>query len=174
MDERTTRTDRGKDSGIVDLGYHYPVSGMFATGWHSPRAEEGDWGYGDNAYFEDEVYALCFEEEQFYYSFDIDIPESATIQGIEVGIKLYHEDSGIMACALSWDLTSPNPFDSPLTPHKFISFDATNAWHYYGGATDTWGRTWTASELDNGNFAVDLAGSYSYVDAVKVRIFYAE
>ncbi len=43
-----------------------------------------------------------------------------------------------------------------------------------GGPADTWGRSWTPAEIDNGNFTIELIGNTDSntvrVDAVQVKV----
>jgi len=48
----------------------------------------------------------------------------------------------------------------------------------FGGATDTWGRTWVPDDFTNANFRLKLdtllasSGFFLYVDHVQVRVYY--
>jgi hypothetical protein len=124
-------------------------------------------------YVADYVYAHGIEESQYYYNFNFDIPPHSTIDGIEVGIRIYGPETDNMSCALMWDYdATSHPGDGERTDHKRIAFDTSLAWHYYGGPNDTWGRTWDASEFSNANFGTRFGGRLSYVDAVKAKVYY--
>jgi len=65
------------------------------------------------------------------------------------------------------------------------TFDPDNN-YYLGGPTDTWGHTWTPSQLSNANFRVRLTGATTWddpenddvvrirIDWIPVRVYYTE
>jgi len=111
--------------------------------------------------------------------FNFDIPSNATITGIEL-----IQDVWDSSCTrdnwrgrLSWDngtnYTSSNSIVNQITN--------TETARTLGSATDTWGRTWTPTEINSTNFRIEnglasanqcIADSYFYDDWTRVRITY--
>ena len=57
------------------------------------------------------------------------------------------------------------------------TWDSSEEWFVYGGSSDLWGTTWTASDINSSNFGVVISvklGGYStgYVDVVKIKVYY--
>ena len=150
-----------------------PTSAPSDTGWKFPSAQDGDWGWASRVYVEDSIYAYCDEEGQFYSNFNFNVPSGSTIKGIEVGIRIYGPEAGYMSCALIWDYDAEsNPGDGEWTAFKRIAFTTSPAWYYYGGSSDRWGRSWNASEFSNANFGALFGGWASYIDAIKIKVYY--
>lgn len=63
-------------------------------------------------------------------------------------------------CTLSWD------GGTSWTQAVLTGVDGTKTTHTIGGATDTWGRKWSVSELSNANFKVRFFTGSSYVDVI--------
>jgi len=91
-----------------------------------------------------------------YYNFGMDtIPStSGTIDGITVRADIAVDstrDSPFTAIRLSWD------GGTSWTTEKEQTLTGTAETTYtYGGAADTWGRTWSGSELTDANFRVQV------------------
>jgi hypothetical protein len=100
------------------------------------------------------------------------IPGGATINGIAVTVEGF--TSGLQAnVALSYD--GGSNYTSALT----TSLTATETINTLGGPATSWGRTWTAGDFTNNNFAVKLTstgatgnGITISVDQVQVKVYY--
>lgn len=107
-------------------------------------------------------------------SFTFSVPTGATINGIEVVAEMAERASfgNIPAYfSLSWNN------GTNFTATKTATVDGTADANYtLGGATDTWGRTWTDTELSNPSFRlkIDKASNSDtlYVDQIKVKVYY--
>jgi hypothetical protein len=93
-----------------------------------------------------------------YYNYGISIPGGCSISGIQVRLDWWLTNTlGIntMSAELSW-----NGGTSWTTPVKTDGVETTTEHTgLLGGASDAWGRTWTASELGNANFRARLTTS---------------
>jgi hypothetical protein len=172
---------------------YMPISLAATTGWHSPSANIADSGGDDNgfetdpsnAYGDDGDPAENHEngdvgdltDRHIYYNYSFNISPGSTIQGIEVQLdwwldKAKNENS--MSVDLSWDggtSWTDTMTDTTQTKkeHTFI----------LGGPSDTWGRTWSASDFSNDKFRVRV-NCYSdtedsrdfFLDWVAVRVTY--
>lgn len=62
------------------------------------------------------------------------------------------------------------------TSEKIQTLTATPADYTLGGASDTWGRTWSAADFSNGNFRARIrataSGATCYVDTLTARVSY--
>ena len=104
-------------------------------------------------------------------TFGFSIPSGATINGVEVTLeaKVSFGTIGI-PFSLSWNN------GTSFTTTKSNTITTTEAVYTYGGSTDTWGRTWTDSELADGTFQVKInppssAFSVSY-DQIRAKVYY--
>jgi len=164
---------------------YLPNSLAATTSWHSPSANMADsGGDGDgfeinpaNAYDDDGGQASNMgngaegdlTDRHIYYNYDFNIPPSSTIQGIEVRLDwqltpVAGENS--MSVDLSWDggtSWTDTMTDTTQTKkeHTFI----------LGGPSDTWGRTWSASDFSNDNFRVRV---HCYSDTEDNRDFFLD
>lgn len=108
-----------------------------------------------------------------FYDFGIALPTDASITGIEVRLDARADStsgSPRMCVQLSWD------GGSKWTAAKETGTLGTSlATFTLGGATDTWGRTWSAASLANASFRlriINVAGSTArdfFLDWVAVR-----
>jgi len=105
------------------------------------------------------------------------IPSGATIDGIEVQCEFNNALGGFLSTvqfSLSWN----NGTNYTSTKSDTVT-GTTDATKTYGGATDTWGRSWTASEFADGTFLVKLEGKTAFgatcqVDWMAVKVYYTE
>jgi len=127
--------------------------------------------------------------------FNAFIPSSATINGITVSVERKNTFSGISdslsintdAVFLMYDVagTATTIGTKKTSATTWTSSDVTET---FGGAADLWGRSWTATEINNANFGVALSAylNYTYdvegsgpgnstnVDAITVAIDYTD
>lgn len=174
-----------------------PISASANTGFLNPSANAAQTG-GDgngyqtspsNAYLDDGLFAVdtnsgngtsssctgTTKDKHRYYNYGINIPGS-TILGIEVRLdaKVESASSAPKLCVqLSW-----NGGSSWTTAKQTGTLTTTEQSYLLGGASDTWGRAWTLSQLSNANFRVrviDVSTSTSRdfsLDWITVRITY--
>jgi hypothetical protein len=91
-------------------------------------------------------------DRHIYSGYGFDIPTGATIQGIEVRADWFL-DSTFGTNSLSVDLSWNN--GANWTTLKTDTQETTSEHTVIlGAANDTWGRTWSATEFDDGNFLV--------------------
>ena len=120
--------------------------------------------------------ATAFDASSMYnYSFGI--PSGATIDGIEVQCEFNNSFGGFVSTvqfSLSWDngTTYTSAKSNTVT-------GTTDTVRTYGGATDTWGRSWTDSEFADGTFLMKMEGKTGFgatcqVDWLAVKVYYTE
>ncbi len=120
-----------------------------------------------------------------YYNFNLPtIPSDATINGIEVSVEGYQTGGATPRQAdisLSWDGGSSYTTGAGTgikTTNMPGNNPASEAVRTFGGAADTWGRTWAPGDFVNANFRVRLdtnlatSGRYLYIDHVQARVTY--
>lgn len=159
-----------------------PASAVkIAGGWSSDSAnnlllQDGNvvtWGGGGNP-----------EARVNNFGFS-DLPDGATIDGIEAGfygrennsIAVYARNLFLQKVAGTNVGTDQGPSGVDWNPW-FIQ--ATNQWHTFGGPTNLWGTTWNTSELKAAGFGlyvkfVNLSAKFSpalYADAFRARVYY--
>jgi polyhydroxybutyrate depolymerase len=159
-----------------------------STGFLSPAAQAADTG-GDDDGFEG-VPANAFADgggvatnnngagdRHRYFNYNLTIPTSCGVRGIEVRLD-WRLSSTVGTNSMSVELSSDG--GATWTAMKIDTVETT-AEHttVLGSPTDTWGRSWTAADLSNGNFRLRLtsnsSGSFSelrdfFLDWAAVRV----
>ncbi|MFC1893531.1 right-handed parallel beta-helix repeat-containing protein, partial [Chloroflexota bacterium] len=160
------------------------------TGQQSPTANYGpsstDWSIPTYAYADDgNTTAGPHGALQIYHNYGFSIPAGSTIDGIEVTLEgAYFSESnpgdpttaGQIKVEVSWGGGATGTISGTRT--QVITDTATT--YTIGGATDTWGRTWTVSELSDANFRVRVfaettpttTGHFARLDWIPVTVYY--
>jgi len=158
-------------------GVDQPVPAQYGplspTASHSPNG----WTNPANAYTSNNGYATSSttNAQQGWSSFGIpSLPGGATVDGIQVQIEAHSSPANCrISVALSW-----NNGGSYTTSQTITGLTTSDALYGVGGTTDTWGRTWSSSDLTNANFVVRLQDADSCsahtisVDQVQVLVAY--
>ncbi len=109
------------------------------------------------------------------YSFGI--PSGSTIDGIEVNTEFSTSSAAQIATlqvSLSWD----NGTTYTTAKSDTVTGTTTDKNSTMGGATDTWGRSWTDSEFANGTFLVKVEGKSNAggtacrLDFLQIKVYY--
>jgi hypothetical protein len=170
------------------------------TGWRSPTANAADTG-GDGNGFErwsNRAYAdggggyaesrdngtgggdFQHTDRHRYYDYNLGVPAGAVIYGVEVRMDWWvSSSSGVnrLRIDLSWD--GGSTWTAVRTDEAWPREPTSERSKYLGGATDTWGRTWSASDFSNGNFRVRVHAYSSdtsrdfFLDWIPVKVYYA-
>jgi hypothetical protein len=176
--------------GVSDSRYFScPNECSGVTGFYSPSAESaGTGGSGDG--FEDSpakafvddgnaassVDALVSGDNHRFFNYGFSIVDSCAIQGIEVRLDwwlLHTTGNNNMAVQLSWD------GGSSWTAAKTDSTETTSEHTaVLGSNVDTWGHTWSPSELSNSNFRVRVTTNHTdsqtfFLDWVAANVYFA-
>lgn len=156
------------------------------TGWVTPGAavSPNNWDVSTvaNVQASDDTYISENDGQmQGYSSFGLpSITSGSTINGIEVKVEAKSTDtSGCrLGVALSWD------GGTSLTSSKYADLTGSDASTTLGGTADTWGHTWSTTELTNATFVLrvedndpgsscdNAVSTTTYVDQVQVRVTY--
>jgi hypothetical protein len=151
------------------------------TGWRSPTAEAAvTSNSGDNNGFQSNpTYAFAADgsyaedassgtagsqdctstarDRHLFYTYGFDIPINATIEGIAVRLDAWADsstDSPKMCVQLSWD---GGTTWTTATPDKTTEVLYPFGWTWYlGSTTDTWGHTWTSTQLSDTFFRLRI------------------
>lgn len=116
------------------------------------------------------------KDRHLFYDYGFAIPAGSTINGIEVRLDAWADgttSAPLMCVQLSWDGGS-NWTAAKTTP----TLGASEASFVLGSASDSWARTWSASELSNANFRVrvtDRSASSTrdfFLDRAAVEVTY--
>lgn len=169
-----------------------------STGLKSPTTAAADTG-GDgngfqtnaaNAFANDSVFAVDTDsgsgtattctstqkDRQRFYNYTLGVPSGATINGIEVRLDAKVDNtSGApkMCVELSWD--GGVTWTTAKTTATLTKSEVT---YTLGNSSDTWGRTWTDTQLNNTNFRlriINIASNTSRdfsLDWVAVNVHY--
>ncbi len=176
------------------------VTPSFAnTGFRNPTANSADSG-GDNNGFEtnpanahndDSLNAVdnnsgsgtstsctsAAKDKHRFFNYGFTIPTSATIAGIEVRLDA-RADSTTSSPKICVQLSSDGGA-TWTTAKSTVTLGTAMKTFILGSSTDTWGRTWNATNLANANFRVriiDVSSSTSrdfFLDWVAVRVTYS-
>ncbi|MES2748778.1 MAG: hypothetical protein V4606_00050 [Patescibacteria group bacterium] len=140
-----------------------------------PSGNSGSWNSGGNAYDRtDNTYATT--AAAVTHSFNnagFAIPTNNTISGIEVKLELSGSTgAGTVNLELSW-----NGGSSWTTAKTTPTLTTGDAVRFIGSPSDLWGRSWTASEFSNANFAVRLTaapnnGNTILLDALQIKVYH--
>ncbi len=185
---------------IAGLTFSVTQAAITTTGWFSPTANAAvTSGAGDNNGFEvnaanagadDNLYAVdnnsgtsnstsctaTTKDRHRFFNYGISVPGGSVIQGIEVRLQAKVDATGgspHFCVDLSW-----NGGTTWTATKSTATLSTTELTFILGNAADTWGRTWSVSELSNANFRVRLtsvAGNTSRdfsLDWVAVRVSY--
>ncbi len=174
---------------IVSTGYLSPTANVPIT--TSSGDNNGFQTSPTSAYANDGIFAVdtnsgtttsssCTstgKDRHIYRDFGFAIPSSAAIRGIQIRLDARVDSQGSvffpnapkMCVQLSWDggvnwVTAINT--STLT--------TTEATYTLGSTTNTWGRTWSATQLTNANFRVRIANVASGLSGANDRDFYLD
>jgi len=160
------------------------------SGFKNPTVQAADTG-GDgngfelnptNAFADASGYASNIDgpgDRHRFYNYGFSIASACAIQGIEVRLDWWLSstfDTNSISVALSWD--GGTSWTAVKTDTQETTSEHTVV---LGSSTDTWGRSWTVSELSDANFRVRItcncSGSFCsyrdyYLDWVPVKVYY--
>jgi hypothetical protein len=119
-------------------------------------------------------------------NFGFSLPSTAKILGVGVDIERKASGSGISDQTVylrknGAQVGNNEAYTGGWGGSSWPTFDRTQS---YGGSSNTWGTTWTASDLNASNFGVQLSARNTtsgwgastltaYVDAITVTVYYA-
>lgn len=165
----------GGTSGFIDPDSGTPIGnepGFFPpSGAGSPYS---NWTSGSAGIASDGSYAVTSTNgTQQSYAFTFDpIPTTNTINGIAVKLEGYAETAGTVSVKLSWD-GGASVTSSMTTP----ALSAVDDVYLLGSPSDKWGRAWSPSDFNSGNFRVEVINNVSEpwttsLDAIQVRVYH--
>ena len=160
---------------------------------NQPSQDETDWdnmtnaGANDAAYAENlfnsghgalSSYLMCFD-------FEFNIPTSSTIDGISVSVERYRGTGDIIKdySIKLFSAPSKNFIGNDKVGSPGLTWDTSPSVSTYGGPTDMWGTSLTASDINEINFGVGIqaeaefsgyGSSEAYIDYVEMTVFYTE
>jgi hypothetical protein len=166
-----------------------PTTAVATTGTGANDASTGSqaWSNAGNITAEDATYAtatLSASTDTQYLkatNFGFSIPSGATINGIGVRVKKRSTNGEIIDLAVR--LVKGGTIGSTDASQLSRWFVTTPDYHYYGGATDLWGDTWTDTDINASNFGMALRAQWenvnsaqisdvASVDVIKIEVFY--
>lgn len=166
------------------------------TAWFSPTANAqvffgattyDPWASPANAYTANDAFATSNQgnaDYVCYYDFDLTVPPTATVLGIEIRIKAKttSDPSGNARLILNTTKSAASPTDLTSTTASRMTSNLTafNSLYTLGHSTDMMGTTWTPAELNATGFGVMISGNTSSfpvdtnfsLDHIEVRVFY--
>jgi len=151
--------------------------GFTGTSWKNPSAtgdDYNDWNYPIYAFTSNDSYSIGAPNAyQDWYNFTFNIPNGATINGIEIKIEASFSSPAGAYVALSWNGGTTYTASSALKTWN----DVGDANVTFGGAGDDWGHTWSSDELSNNNFRVRVQRSSQStgnlaVDCISIKVYY--
>ncbi|NNF08318.1 MAG: DNRLRE domain-containing protein, partial [Candidatus Eisenbacteria bacterium] len=129
------------------------------TGFKSPSNKDDDynqWTDPARAYASDTEFARENRngDAQDWYDFHFQIPAGATIKGIQINVEGNNQgEANGVDIDLSWDggTSYTSSGKGAIWPISMV-----DSIEIFGGPADGWGRTWSPSEFENGNFRIRL------------------
>jgi len=176
----------GLNSGLVGnwtfnfADMDYGSTGSQNTGALPPSAAGAtfnQWTQPTNVFLSDDTRATesTNNQREDWYNFGFSIPSGAVIDGITVVFEA-NSSSGATGTGadidLSWDggtsFTSTQGFTTTISTDQNFTM---------GGSSDTWGRTWSATDFSNSNFRLRATktGTESQstrVDYISITVYY--
>jgi len=110
------------------------------------------------------------------YSFGL--ASGVTIDGIEINTE-FSTSSATQTATLQISLSWDNGSNYTATKSDTVTGSTTDKNSTLGGATDTWGRSWTDTEFANGTFLVKVegknntAGQSCRLDFLQIKVYYS-
>ncbi len=147
----------------------HTVSTTFEGGWSAPTADFNDSGVSSeaNAYTSNSADAVFNGTDSVEYG-NFGLSGSGIVGGIEVALEGERDGTRVLDIQLSWN------GGSSWTAAQSASFSDSETTIILGGTNNTWGRTWTTTELTNANFRVRAAsgtGSNDInLDQIQVKV----
>ncbi len=152
-------------------------AGLTETDWRSPSATGeyyNNWLTPKNAFISNNSYAteVTPNDIQDWYNFNFNVPNGATINGIQTNVEGVASTNIDASAALSWN----GGID--YTSEKSNSWGSTEENKTYGGSGDTWGRTWSSDDFKDNNFRVRLrrdsqsSGTPLNIDYITIKVYY--
>jgi hypothetical protein len=110
------------------------------------------------------------------------IPSGATIDGIVVEIERYGTGGSLRDSSVRLTTGGTAVGDDKADTVNNWPILSGEAYATYGGATDTWGRSWTDSEINATTFGVNLVALNTHatntrdaqVDHIRITVYYTE
>ncbi len=163
----------------ADTGFNLPTTTHTPNGWGAGALGDASNGLTDNGQYAEANPQN--QPEQGFSNFGISIPAGSIIDGIQLQAEAKSNDSGT-DCDLGVELSWNN--GTNFTSSGFNeSLGSSDALEVFGGASSTWGRSWSAAEFSNANFVVRLKAidpsqcsdsSITSVDYLQVKVYYTE
>jgi len=158
----------------------------YDTGWRSPSAEGEDydqWSSFQDVYSSDDQWGSSgmnngYKNDCYNFSFSFGL-SGVSIDGIEVKIEAFRGGPGAgdakIDVALSWD--GGSNYTSQKTTAALEH--SPEGFYTLGGPTDTWGRSWSESEISNANFRLRVNANLAfntaaYIDHIQVKVYYSK
>ncbi len=152
---------------------------QYDTGWQDPSQDMGAFEAPFQAYHDGGGAAIAGRDESHqYWGYSFSLPAGMVVEGIEVRLDAWRE-SGVPLAALYVELSWDGGISWTSTGYNTGPLATTETTYILGGPNDTWGRTWTASELSDANFRVRITtsglepGKVIHLDWVPVKVYYA-
>ncbi len=172
------------------------TSNSGATAWFDPSSTPGgNWTNPTNAYVPQLTGTVNAATKnstsnpyQLWGGFGVTLPSGSgvTIDGIEVEVRSISSDlSGCtLRAALNWTGTSSVTSGSMTSVTHSVTLNGTYQYRTFGSPTDTWGRSWSTSDVSNANLRVRLQyydttsacanGAVTSVDHIQIRVYWTQ
>jgi hypothetical protein len=149
----------GSNTGLLNCSANVALSGGDGNGFQTNAATAC--AHGGGFAFDDKSGSnsgtTCSDsgkDRHAYYNYGISLPAGSTISGIEVRLDSWTASivgNPFVCVELTWN-GGTSWTTAKMTPALTIS----EATYTLGAANDTWGHTWTTTELGNASFAVRI------------------
>ena len=170
----TTGGDTGGGS-TIDPDTGTPIGSE--VGFNAPASNgspQSGWTNGGNTYVSDGVYTTASNNgvRHTFGTFNFVVPSNDTINGFEVKLEASAVSAAdTISVRLSWN--NGTSITASKTTGTLTTVDAV---YLLGSPSDTWGRSWTAAEVANGSFAIDILSNIVSntlrIDALQAKVYH--
>ena len=157
---------------MANVGYKSPsATGETHNTWTNPS-----YAYSSND--QRAEFSTLTTQAQDYYNFTFGVPSGATIDGIIVSFEGSNSSGNSNWRSINVELSYDG--GSHYTSAKTLVQQTTENTVTTGGATDTWGRTWSDTEFANTEFRLKAYNTFTglstqtLVDHIQVDVYYTE
>ena len=160
-----------------------PSSVHAASEQRNPSLSEGQWSNEANAYDDggDAASETSSNQNSRWYGYGFTVPQGSAITGIEVRLDAWYtywfSGSGYLDVDLTWD--GGSTYTSPLRVPSTGFLSSSETTYYAGNSSYTWGRTWSAAEVNSdNNFRVRVYSRGSgifdtwWLDWIPITVYY--
>ncbi|MFA6428387.1 MAG: DUF4215 domain-containing protein [Candidatus Buchananbacteria bacterium] len=166
---------------FTNITTNHTIAASFDSGWKQPSDFTDNHSVGEpqKAYSSNDNRADFNDHNDRiqYKDFNLSIPSGATINGISVAVEAQKVYNDTRTLNISLSHNGGTNFTAAGNTGNLVYY--TDTTKIIGDSTNTWSRTWSASDFSNTNFRVKVSRPSSEsgtvnLDQIQVKIYYTE